>query len=301
MHSYYVIDMKITRRTIQIALGLLWLLDGALQLQRQMFTHNFATQVIAPNMVNQPVVIRGPIHFAVHTILLHPGLWDGLFALIQLSLGILILLKRTTIYGLFGSVVWGLSVWYIGEGLGGLFSGHASLLMGAPGAALLYAIIALGVLPPRSPKNKDSAGKPASWLTIVWAVIWLGGASLQLMQGQNTTAGLSSMIRGMSSGAPGWLAAFDSSVARHLSSAGEPAIIGLVIIQALIGIMILLPRHWRTLAVFSGAIVSLCFWAAGQAFGTFYSGLATDPNTAPLIILLGLAILGTRRIVISVF
>jgi len=292
--------MKVTRRSIQIALGLLWLLDGALQLQRQMFTHNFAMQVIAPNAINQPAVIRGPIHFAVHTILLHPSLWGGLFALIQLSLGILILVKRTAIYGLLGSVAWGLSVWYIGEGLGGLLNGHASLLMGAPGAALLYAIIALGVLPPRSVKNKDAAVRPAAWLTIVWAVIWLGGASLQLMQGQNTPAGLASMIRGMSSGAPGWVAAFDNSVARHLASAGEPAIIGLVIVQALIGSLILLPRHWRTLAVFAGAIVSLCFWSAGQAFGTFYTGLATDPNTAPLVILLGAAILGSRRIILGV-
>ncbi len=292
--------MKITRRTIQIPLGLLWLLDGALQLQRQMFTHNFATQVIGPNAQNQPLVIRGPIHFAVHTILLHPSLWDGFFALIQISLGILILIKRTTIYGLVGSVIWGLTVWYIGEGLGGLFNGHASLLMGAPGAALLYAIIALGVLPTKSTKNKD-AMRPASWLTIVWAVIWLGGASLQLMQGQNTARGLSTMISSMASGAPGWLAALDNSVARHLASAGESAIIGLVIVQALIGILILLPRPWRTLAVFSGSIVTLCFWSVGQAFGMFYTGLATDPNTAPLVILLGAAILGSRRIILGVF
>jgi hypothetical protein len=298
--SFSIMSRKITRRTIQIALGLLWLLDGALQLQRQMFTRNFATQIIAPSAQGQPAIISGPIHFATHTILLHPALWDSLFALIQLSLGVLILWKRTTRYGLQSSVVWGLAVWYIGEGLGGLANGSASLLMGAPGAALLYAIIALGVLPTRSSKSRETH-RPAAWLAIVWAVVWLGGATLQLTQGQNTTADLSSMIGGMANGAPGWLASFDKAVSQHLNHASESVIIGLVIVQALIGILILLPRHWRTLAVFSGIIVSLCFWASGQAFGTYYTGLATDPNSAPLIILLGIAVLGSKRIALDIF
>lgn len=291
---------RITRRNIQIVLGLLWFLDGLLQLQRQMFTRNFASQIIAPSAQGQPVVISGPIHFATHVILLHPALWDSLFALIQLGLGILILRKRTARYGLLASVAWGLSVWYIGEGLGGLANGSASLLMGAPGAALLYSIIALAVLPARSTKNKEE-NRPAAWLAIVWAVVWLGGATLQLTQGQNTTANLSSMIGGMASGAPGWLAALDNSISRHLSGAGESVIVGLVIIQALIGILILFPRRWRMLAVSAGVIVSLCFWTLGQAFGTYYTGLATDPNTAPLIILLGVAVLGSREIALDIF
>jgi hypothetical protein len=39
---------RVTRRGIQLALGLLWILDGLLQFQPDMFSRRFATQVIAP-------------------------------------------------------------------------------------------------------------------------------------------------------------------------------------------------------------------------------------------------------------
>ena len=290
---------EITRRNIQIVLGLLWLLDGVLQLQRQMFTSNFANQVIVPNAQSQPLIVRGPIHFAVHIILLHPAFFDACFALIQLSLGVLILYKRTAKYGLLGSIVWGLGVWYFGEGLGGLLTGNASLLMGAPGAALLYAVIALGVLPSKTEKKEDA--KPAPWLAIAWVIIWLGGATLQLMQGQNRTTDLASMIGNMASGAPAWLGSLDHTVSQHLALSGNWIIAVLVIVEALIGILILLPHHLRSVAVIFGTFLALYFWVLGQGLGMYYSGLATDPNTAPLIILLGIAVLGSRRIPLNVF
>ncbi|HTB49203.1 MAG TPA: hypothetical protein VK712_03915, partial [Verrucomicrobiae bacterium] len=61
--------LKITKRHIQIALGLLWLLDGALQLQHQMFTSAFANNVIAPAGQGQLGIVSGPIHLAVRIIL----------------------------------------------------------------------------------------------------------------------------------------------------------------------------------------------------------------------------------------
>ena len=120
--------IKITRRGIQIALGFLWLLDGALQLQPRMFTANFANNVIAPAAQGQPGFVSGPMHFFIHIFLLQPALFNTLVAITQLCIGALILYRRTAKFGLLSSVVWGLFVWYMGEGFSGLASGHTLLL-----------------------------------------------------------------------------------------------------------------------------------------------------------------------------
>ncbi len=284
--------IHITRRGIQIVLGLLWLLDGILQLQRLMFTGSFARQVIAANEQGQPAFIHNPIHLAVHIILMHSGIWTVCFAAIQLTLGVLILFRRTSYYGLLASAVWGIAVWYIGEGLGGLFNGSASLLMGAPGAALLYSIIGLGVLPTKRTSNH----RPAVWLVIVWSILWLGGACLQLMNGHNSTGAVAEMIHANAYGAPGWLASLDNSVSRFLINLGGVAYIGLISLEAFIGISALLTRFWRILSVTLGCLLMVAFWFVGQSLGGYYTGLATDPNTAPLVILLGITIIGAKGI-----
>jgi hypothetical protein len=313
----------ITRRRLQIALGLLWLLDGVLQLQHQMFTSSFANNVLAPAAQGQPRVVSGPMNFGIHVILTHPAVFDALFVLIQLALGILILWKRTIRQGLMASAVWALAVWYMGEGLGGLLGLHTLLLMGAPGAALLYAILALAVLPP--PGSQENRGsRPAGWLASVWAVLWLGGAVYQLLPGQNTTSDLSGMIAGNAGGAPSWLASLDSHTANiihgiggsvqnqtavqmHMTTvqmAAMPAptsqssglwfIVLLAGVQALIGLAVLCPGYIRKIAIAAGIMLSLGFWAVGQGFGGYYSGIATDPNTGPLFVLLGAAVLAGK-------
>jgi len=253
-----------------------------------MFTSAFANQVIVPATQTQPLIISSPTHFALHILLRHPAFFDACFVLVQLTLGILILRKRSTKLGLKASVAWGLIVWYFGEGLAGLLSGHASLLMGAPGAALLYAVLALAVMP----SGKDN--RPAYWLPLAWAIFWIGGAIYQLLPDQNSTSVLSSMISGMTNGAPGWLASLQIHAANFLNGKSFSTIVVLAASQALIGILILLPGYSRKIAIGAGIILSLIFWFVGQGLGTYYSGLATDPNSAPLFILLGVAILGCR-------
>jgi hypothetical protein len=190
-----------------------------LQLQHQMFSSAFADNVIRAAASGQPLLVAGPINFALKIILLHPAIFDAGAAAIQLALGLLILWPRTTKLGLKSSVAWGLVVWYMGEGLGGLLSGHASLWMGAPGAALVYVILALAVMP-----NKSK--RPAYWLPLVWSAIWIGGAIYQLLPGQNTTGSLSSMINGMTTGAPGWLASLQTHSANWINSKSFSTIAG---------------------------------------------------------------------------
>ena len=44
-----------------------------------------------------------------------------------------------------------------------------------------------------------------------------------------------------------------------------------------------------------GVVLALAIWIVAQDVGQLYSGQATDPNTALIIAILGVAILGSRR------
>jgi hypothetical protein len=173
---------SITRRDLQVALGVLWLLDGILQAQPFMFTREFATQLIAGVGQGQPGFVSGPVHLGSTIIAAHPVASNLLFAAIQLLIGVGLLVGRTARFALAASIVWALGIWYLGEGLSGLASGHASLLTGLPGSALLYAILAAAAWP----RGGSSEQPPASWLVPAWAVLWIGAAIFQLLPGQNT-------------------------------------------------------------------------------------------------------------------
>jgi hypothetical protein len=173
-----------TRRDLQIALRVLWVLDGVLQAQPFMFTRAFATQLIAGTGQGQPGFVSGPVHLGSVIIAASPVVWNVLFAGIQLLLGIGLLVRRTSRLALAASIVWAFGVWYLGEGLSGLASGHASLLTGAPGSALLYAVLAAAAWP-RGSSNRA----PARWPLPAWALLWIGAAIFQLLPGQNTGSG----------------------------------------------------------------------------------------------------------------
>jgi hypothetical protein len=281
----------ITRRRIQVALGLLWLLDGLLQFQPVMFTRKFATQVIAPAGLGQPDFVAGPLGEVVRIILHQPAVMDLGFGLIQLALGAGILFPRTARRALAGSVAWALAVWYLGEGLGGLFGGGASLLTGAPGAALLYAVLALAVLP--RPGQDPRSQRPARWAAVAWAAAWLGGAVLQLLPGVDTNAAISMSLAMNASGAPAWFAAVDNQLSALVPAYGASIVVDLVVLQAFAGLGVLMGRRTRLAAVTVGIGLSLVYWVTGQDLGQFWSGIATDPNAAPLLVLLGVTVLGS--------
>lgn len=281
----------ITRRRVQVALGLLWILDGLLQFQPAMFTRRFATQVIAPTGAGQPVLVAGPVNEVVRIILHQPAAMDLGFGLIQLALGAGILFPRTARWALAASVAWALAVWYLGEGLGGLFGGGASLLTGAPGAALLYAVLALAVSPRRGLDPR--AQRPARWATVAWVAAWLGGAVLQLLPGVDTNASISMVLAMNASGAPAWFAVIDNHLSALVPAYGASIVIDLVVLQAFAGLGVLMGRRARLAAVTVGIGLSLAYWVTGQNMGQFWSGIATDPNAAPLLVLLGVTVLGS--------
>jgi hypothetical protein len=281
----------ITRRRVQVALGLLWILDGLLQFQPAMFTRRLATQVIAPTGAGQPVLVAGPVNEVVRIILHQPAAMDLGFGLIQLALGAGILFPRTARWALAASVAWALAVWYLGEGLGGLFGGGASLLTGAPGAALLYAVLALAVSPRRGLDPR--AQRPARWASVAWVAAWLGGAVLQLLPGVDTNASISMVLAMNASGAPAWFAVIDNHLSALVPAYGASIVIDLVVLQAFAGLGVLMGRRARLAAVTVGIGLSVTYWVTGQDMGQFWSGIATDPNAAPLLVLLGVTVLGS--------
>jgi hypothetical protein len=279
----------VTRRALQIVLGLFWFLDGVLQLQPFMLTSRFATQVVAPAATGQPHFVAGPVHWAASLVAAHPVAWDVPFATVQLLLGLGLLVPRTSRLALAASVPWALGVWFFGESLSGLASGNASVLTGAPGSALLYAVVALAAWPRRS--RSDIA--PARWLPLAWAALWVGVAALQALPLNNTGADVESSILAYTE--PSWLENFDTSLAHWIGAHGTPVVVALVVVEALIGLAAL---HRTTMAAgaAAGLLLAAAIWVFGQDFGQLYTGQATDPNTAPLIAVMAVALLaGSRR------
>jgi hypothetical protein len=272
-------SLRFTRRHLQIALGLFWLLDGLLQLQPYMLGTDFANQVIAPTASGQPHWVSAPVLWGARLIAAHPVAWDVPFALIQLLIGLGLLFPRTARLALAVSVPWGLGVWFFGEGLSGLASGHASLLTGAPGSVLVYTLLAVAAWPSRDAWHEAAA----RWLPIAWAVIWVGGAVLQALPAQNTGADL-----------VGALAGPDPAGSRWTTTHGTAVVVVLVIVEALIGLAAL-HRRTRVAGVAAGFVLALAIWVIGQDLGLLFSGQATDPNTAPLLALMAVAILGADR------
>ena len=285
--------MAVTRHRVRIALGALWILDGLLQLQRSMFTARFAHQVLAPAGDGQPWFVSEPVSLTSRLIAEHPVPWDVGFAAIQLGLGIGFLVPRLVRPAIIASVGWAFGVWWLGEGLGGMAGGHADVLTGAPGAVLLYAVLAVAVWPLPGTDGRDREPLPGA-LTLAWAGFWVLGAVLRLLPGQATSAAIAGEISSSSAGAPGWLQRIDHAAAAAVAPVGVSVVVAWVLACLAIGLGGLLAGVPRQAAATLGVIVASGFWVVGQAFGQPWTGAATDPNTSPLVVLMAVALLGVE-------
>ena len=162
------------RRRLQITLGVLWLLDAALQYQPYMFTRAFATQTLAPTAQGNPAPIAGSITWAAGLVADHPVATNAVFATAQLLLALGFFWRPTVKTALAASLVWSLAVWWLGEGFGGVLTGDANPLTGAPGAVILYALAAV-LLWPRADHDEQRPTGLASWRRPArWGIRWPG-------------------------------------------------------------------------------------------------------------------------------
>jgi len=279
-------------RRVQIALGVLWLLDGLLQFQSFMYTHAFVRELLAVNADGQP----GPVAVSIRALSSLYGhdlaLWNTLAAELQCAIGLgLIASPRSVRPALAASLVWCLVVWLVGEGLGGILTATPlSPLMGAPGAALIYGLVGLLVWPARqqAAAARDGVPDPAEtpWRAragaVAWAGLWLEAAALWLSGAQGSPAG---QLRAMASGAPAPLAGADRVLAGVLHGAGAAGPLVLAALSVAIGLGVLTRLRWA--ALLAGGLLALAYWVFGQSLGgPFWAGASTDVNSGPPLALL---------------
>lgn len=287
----------LTRRRIQISLGLLWLLDAGLQFQPYMFTKGFVTQILSMNAMYQPDFLGHFIIVLAKFLAPHAAAWNVLFALIQLAIGIGLLWPRTVRLALCISFVWAIGVWSIGEGFGRLFTGTATLAGGAPGAVLLYGLIGLLVWPTtrinRGSTESSVAGEGLLGERggrILWTVLWLGGAIVEILPSPYPPVSVLLTTVNMNLPEPGVLRHLDMITNIFIERAGVPLVLVLVAVEMVIGLYIWRGERWVRPVLWTGIFLSLTFWAVGQNFGGVFAGNATDPNSGPLFVLLALTL-----------
>ena len=287
------------RRRLQLALGALWLLDAILQYQPIMFTRAFS-QMLATAAQGNPAFVSRPILWNAHLAGQHPVALNVAFATIQLLLALGIAWRPTVRVALGASIVWALGVWWFGEGLGGMLTGTASPVSGAPGPVILYALLAILLWPrDRGGSAPGTAGPAAPFVAAravgapaaraLWLVLWASLASLALLPANRAPQALHATLSGMTGGEPAWLASISQHGATFLAHQGLAASVMLAALLALIAIGVYLPPRAARAILALAMVVSAVIWVAGQDLGGILTGTGTDPDSGPLLILLVLA------------
>jgi hypothetical protein len=284
-----------SQRLVTVVLGAIWFADGLLQLQPSMFTTSFTTGTLGGAAQGQPWWVYHSVTHLAHDLAPHIAQWNVVFALVQLAIGACLVANRAVRPALAASVAWTLGVWWFGEGFGGIFSGNASLVTGAPGAVLLYGLLALLVWPRRAPSGPGPARTVAAQGAIgarggrlVWALLWVGSAILQVLPVNRSDASISSALRAGAAGEPHALAAVALVSARLVGSHGSAAAIALAVVEVVVGLGVVTPRP--NVALVAGIALSLVFWVVGQQLGGILTGSGTDPNAGPLFVVLALTV-----------
>jgi hypothetical protein len=291
-----------TQRTLQVILGLFWILDGGLQFQSYMFSKSFVNDVILGSADGQPPFLAAFITHIGHFLTPDIAVWNTFFALIQVAIGVGLLFRRTVRPALAISFAWALGVWVIGEGLGLLLTGTATALTGAPGSVLVYGLIGLMAWP-RHEARAERTGIASSAAArgiggvvtpvAVWTGYWSLAAVLFLLPDNRTQTSISSAIVGMASGSPRWYSHFLTSVGNQFHTTGTETAWVLAILSLVIGLGPLAVRRPGPFLAL-GALASLAFWVTAQGLlGGILTGSGTDPNTGPLIMLLAAAMVPT--------
>jgi hypothetical protein len=278
------------RRRLQLALGALWLLDAVLQYQTFMFTRAFA-RTLAASAAGNPALVAGPIIWSARLIAHHAVAMNSAFATVQLLLAIGIAWRPTVKIALGASVAWSLAVWWLGEGLGSVLTGQASALSGAPGAVLIYALLAILLWPAATDRPAAfvagrSAGAPVA--RALWLALWGALACLSLQPAVSAGRGPGRMISAMAAGEPGWLGVIDRHLGGLLGHYGLAASILLAVTLGVIAAGPYLPRPAARAVVVLAVVAAAVIWAA-EALGGVFTGSGTDPNSGPLLALLAVA------------
>jgi cytochrome oxidase Cu insertion factor (SCO1/SenC/PrrC family) len=301
-----VVDREpIARQVLRIGLGVLWVIDGLLQLQSAM-PLGLPQGVLAPTADGAPHWVHEVVGFAVTTWSNHPVSAAAATVWVQLGLGLgLLVAPRGRWSQAAGAAAagWGLVVWVFGEAFGGLFTPGASWLFGLPGAALLYVVAGVLVALPESSWQGRALGR---WLLRGLGALFIASGVLQAWPGRGTWAG-----HATTHAAPGLTAA----MAAQMAAVSQPGVtaamvrwfsrvdaahgwgINLVVVVSLVGLGSLLAvgtRRAVAIGVGGGLVLCAATWVLVQDLGVF-GGMGTDPNSmVPTALLLVVGFLALR-------
>jgi hypothetical protein len=283
--------MLFTQKRLRQILGVLWLIDGLLQLQPQMFTMNMVNGVMAPTVPGQPGPVAASLSWIIAVTTHNLVLVNLLIAVVQIVIGVLLISGFWVRGTIIASIVWALVVWYGGEGMSMLFTGQAGILTGAPGAVLLYPLLGLLVYPRK--EDPEQGLLPRSTFRYFLAGFWFFSALLQLQPFWWQDGQISQAISGMVGG--GGLNGFLldpllTSVSNMTAHSEIPLNIILIVVCLALGFALVFVKEKRIRPVLVASIVvSVVIWWIAQGFGMIFTGMATDFNSGLLLVVMALA------------
>ncbi|MDA8194421.1 MAG: hypothetical protein M0Z53_10540 [Thermaerobacter sp.] len=273
-----------SRRILWRGLGGLWLLDGLLQLQPKLFAPRWAPGVFFSAAMGQPqglanIVTATGVFWGQHVVVVNLAV-----VILQIGIGLSLLLwpeQRIGRIGLVLSLLWGLAVWMIAEGLGGILSGTANLFDGGPGAAILYVIAgAMLLIPDKLWRNGLASGVLRKTIGLVFFVSALYQSASPLWMG----AGQRMLYSQAATPQPSWLSDPIRTVGEFAAS--HAMMLNGSLVAAMFVTGFVWWWQWRS-PWFDGLTVAwlLGIWWMGQDFGML-GGTGTDPNSIPVLVLL---------------
>jgi len=290
--------MLLSERRLRRILGVIWVVDGLLQLQPHMFGMNMINGIMGPMINSQPGLIARNLAWITSVTQQNLFFVNVLVASVQISIGVLLVTGYWVRQAIVGSALWALVVWYGGEGMSMLLTGQGGILTGAPGAVLLYPLIGFAVYPreapaePLTPEHYPTLLSRRA-LTAVLGCLWMFLGLLQLQPYWWQQGQIAQTMRSMT-GNGGWDGVLvDPSLNGMASVVAHSEILVNSILAAVcftIGLALLLFRgpklRW---ALGASIVVSLAVWWFAEAVGMIFSGMSTDFNSGLLLILLALA------------
>ena len=186
-------------------------------------------------------------------------------------------------------------MWWIGEGLGGILNGAANPLNGAPGAVIIYALLAVLLWP------TDRGGADAPYIAAravgtavanaLWFVLWGSLSYFALIGANRSSEGLHHLFSAEAAGEPGWVASIDRQAASLVDHNGLAVMVALSVLIGIVATGTYLPGAPANATVVLAAVIGLTFWVVGENFGALFTNGATDVNSGPLLILLAVSYL----------
>ena len=293
--------LHVGQRSLQCALGAIWIVDGLLKFQPDIFTSSFVSDVISPKAVGQPSLVASTINHTA-TLLSHgTTVWVALFGLIEIAIGLGLFFRRSVKPALVASFVWGAVVYLFGEGFGMVLTGQTSPLQGAPGAVCFSVLLGVLLWPKadgaadrlRTGAESSAAGRGLLGGTgslLAWAAIWLFEAIIWLFPSNRAANAITGKLTDTANGEPGWYGHFLTSTGHAFAGTGIWMAAILATVSVVIGLGPLFSKR-AGIYIGLGIALALLYWITGEGLGGLLTFGGTDPNNGPIVALIGLSVL----------